>query len=167
MNDIQFFANLAEIFGGLAVIFGIGFGILKYNRNKSLERREAAATLTRSFQTMEFAAGIRLVAELPENADSAAFRRFSTDDRNLLWFVLSSFESIGILVFRGDLEIELVDDFFSVPIISVWRKLSPYIEDLREEIGDQTWEWVQWLQDKLIQHHQTEGRTPAHIKHAG
>ena len=48
MDNLQFMANLAEIFSGVVVIFGLGFGLLEYRRYKALERREAAASLARS-----------------------------------------------------------------------------------------------------------------------
>ena len=112
MDDIQFLANLAEIFGGLAVIFGIGFGFMEYRRYKAIERKEAAATLARSFQTSELSAAIRVVLELSVPIDKAQYGELSEEDKNLIWFLFCSIESIGILVFRGDLRISLVDDFF-------------------------------------------------------
>ena len=166
MDDIQLLANLAEIFGGLAVIFGIGFGFMEYRRYKAIERREAAATLARSFQTSQLSAAIRVVLELPAPIDTAQYGELSEEDKNLIWFLFCSIESIGILVYRGDLPIKLVDEFFSIPIIEGWRKLSPYVEDLRAEVhGPQAWEWYQWLFERLTERHQASPRVPAHIKH--
>ena len=166
MDDIQLIANLAEIFGGLAVIFGIGFGFMEYRRHMAIERREAAATLARSFQTNELSAAIRVVLELPAPFDTAQYGELSKEDKNLIWFLFCSIESIGILVFRDDLPINLVDDFFSIPIIEGWRKLSPYVEDLRGEVhGPQAWEWYQWLFERLTERHLASPRVPAHIKH--
>jgi hypothetical protein len=166
VNSIELMANLAEIFGGLAVIFGIGFGLVEYRRSKTIERREAAASLARSFQTQEFTAAIRLVMTLPNDFGKPEFEALPNHDKDLIWFLFGSMESIGILVYRGDLQLSLVDEFFSIPITEGWRKLMPYVEELRQEFDSpQTWEWFQWLYEHLVQHHQDSPRVPAHIKH--
>jgi hypothetical protein len=166
LDDLQLLANLAEIFGGLAVILGIGFAILEYRRYKAAEKREAAASLARSFQTTQLAAAIRVLLELPEPFDRSVYENLSDHDKDLIWLLFSSFESIGILVYRGDLSLELVDDFFSIPIVHGWEKLAPFVEDLREEVhGPQSWEWYQWLHDRLVERHRTTPRVPAHVRH--
>jgi hypothetical protein len=166
MNDIELLANLAEILGGVAVILGIGFGLLEYRRHRADERRKATAILTRSFQTRDISNAIRLMMELPEALDRASYEKLSVEDKNLIWILFGSFESIGILVHRGDLSLDLVDDFFSIPVIEGWRKLLPLVEELRRVHGSQTWEWYQWLHDKMSARHQSQGRIPAHVRYA-
>ena len=166
MVDVALLANFAEIFGGLAVIIGIGFGFVEYRRHKIRERREAAATLARSFQTQELAAAIRVVLELPDAIDEAQYKKLSRGDKDLIWFLFCSMESIGILVFRDDLPLSLVDEFFSIPVIEGWKKLSPYVEELRQNVhGPQAWEWFQWLAEHLAERHKETPRIPAHVEH--
>lgn len=165
MDDIELIANLAEIFGGIAVVFGISFGYLEFRRYKATIQREAAATLARSFQTQELAAAIRIVLELPEPITLDQYRKMSDAEKNLVWLLFTSTESIGILVHRGDLSLELVDEFFSIPITEGWRKLAPYVEDLRREFDSpQAWEWYQWLYERLRERHQQAPRLPAHVR---
>jgi len=53
-------------------------------------------------------------------------------------------------VFRGEVSIDLVDDFFSGPIVVSWRKLQGYFFDEREETGRETvGEWFQWLAERF------------------
>lgn len=165
MDKLQSLANIAEVLSGIAVIFGFGFGFLEYRRYKALERREATASLARSFQTTDLSAAIRVVMELPEPFDGAEYRKLSEGDKNLLWLMFGSMESIGILVHRGELPLKLVDDFFSIPLTEGWRKLAPYIEELREDVGPQAWEWYQWLSEQMREHHRRDQRVPAHIKY--
>lgn len=165
MNNLELLASLAEIVGGVAVVFGISFGFLEYRRYKAALQREAGATLARSFQTQEFAAAIRVVLELPQPIGIEQYRKLPEADKNLIWLLLGSIESIGILVSRGDLTLELVDEFFSIPILEGWRKLAPYVDDLRKEFSSpQTWEWYQWLHDRLRERHQKSPRVPAHVR---
>ena len=166
MNDVGYIANIAEIISGLVVIFGIGFGFVEYRRNKIKEHREAVASLARSFQTQELAAAIRVVLELPGSIDSEQYQTLSRRDKNLIWMMFCSMESIGILVYRGDLTLSAVDEFFSIPVVEGWTRLSPYVNELRLELnGPQAWEWYQWLAEQLAASHRDSPRIPAHIAH--
>ena len=166
MSDVEYLSNMAEIVSGLAVIFGIGFGILEYRRRKANERRESLASLARSFQTPELAAAIRIVLELPGPIDSEQYDTLSTHEKDLVWLLFGSMESIGILVHRGDLPLSLVDEFFSIPVVEGWRRLNPYVQELRQELNSpQTWEWYQWLAEQIAESHRKSPRIPAHIAH--
>lgn len=166
MDDLQSYANLAEILSGIAVVFGFAFGLIEYRRYKALERKEAAASLARSFQTIELAAAIRLLMELPEPFNGEEYKKLSRTEKDQLWLLFCSIESIGILIHRGELPLDLVDEFFSLPIVEGWRKLAPYINELREDLeGPQAWEWYQWLAERMIQSRQSSERVPAYIKH--
>ncbi len=93
------------------------------------------------------------------------YRKLPEDHKNLIWLLFGSIESVGILVSRGDLSLDLVDEFFSVPITIGWRKLEPYVEDLREEFDSpQAWEWYQWLNERLRERHEQAPRVPAHVR---
>ena len=165
MNDIEFFANLAEIIGGVAVVFGITFGFLEFRRYKATVQREAAATLARSFQTEEFAGAIRVVLELPEPIGMDQYKELPESHKDRIWLLFGSIESIGIMVSQGDLTLEMVDEFFSIPILEGWRKLEPYVRDLRKDFDSpQTWEWYQWLHDRLREQHEKKPRVPAHVR---
>ena len=165
MENVQFLAGVAEIVGGVAVVFAISFGFVEFRRYKVAERREAAASLARSYQTPEMAATLRMVVELPEPIGMQQYRDLSDAQKNLIWSLFCSIESIGILVYRGELPIELIDEFFSIPIIDGWHMLAPYVEDFRQETDSpQAWEWYQWLHERLVEHHKTLPRIPAHIR---
>ena len=165
MDDIQLLANLAEILGGIAVIFGVSFGLIEFRRYKAGLQRDAAAALARSFQTQEFAAAIRVVLELPQPIGLQQYEAMTENQKDQIWLIFGSMESVGILVYRGDLPIELVDEFYSIPVNEGWRKLAPYVEDLRRELDSpQTWEWYQWLHERLRKHHEQSPRIPAHVR---
>jgi hypothetical protein len=157
---------IGEILGGLAVIAGIGFGFTEYRRHKVKESREALDSLVRSFQTQELAAALRVVLELPGPIDIEQYRVLPERDRDLLWILFTSMESIGYLVHRGDLTLSLVDEFFSIPAVHGWKHLRPYVEEFRQEYdAPQAWEWFQWLSEHIAESHRQSPRIPAHIAH--
>jgi hypothetical protein len=165
VDNIELIASFADLFGGVAVVFGICFAFLEFRRYKKAIEREAAATLARSFQTEDLAAAIRIVLELPEPIGADQYIELPAAEKNQIWLFFGCIESIGILVSRGDLSLELVDEFFSIPITEGWRKLAPYVDDSRRQLDSpQAWEWYQWLYERLCQRHELSPRRPAHVR---
>ena len=70
------------------------------------------------------------------------------------------------MLFRGEVTIDLIDDFFSGPIVVSWRKLSRYIAELRSDAHRDTYfEWVQWLAERMMEREKQTPPVPAHIAH--
>ena len=46
-----------------------------------------------------------------------------------MYLVSLTWESLGVLVFRREVTMDLVDDFFSGPILISWQKLRVYSEE--------------------------------------
>jgi hypothetical protein len=77
-----------------------------------------------------------------------------------------TWESLGLLVFRREVTLELVGDFFSGPIVASWRKLSGYIAELRRDAQRDTYfEWVEWLAERMMEEEKQTPPVPAHIAH--
>jgi len=45
---------------------------------------------------------------------------------------------MGVLVFRGEVSIDLVDDLFSGPMVVSWRKFQCHFFEERRETGRET-----------------------------
>ena len=98
--------------------------------------------------------------ELPDNTSAEEIRRFQgPEGEDLLVHLTATWETIGVLLFHGEFTIDVVDDFFSGPILISWRKLLPYRTDLRQRYQRETWsEWFQWLAERMMER---EWKTPA------
>jgi hypothetical protein len=60
------------------------------------------------------------------------------------------FEGVGILLRRKLVDIELVDDLFSSPIITIWEKTLPMTKALREYFKrPQLAEWFEYLYNEM------------------
>jgi hypothetical protein len=69
-------------------------------------------------------------------------------------------------VYRGEVDLQLIDDFFSGPIRISWHRLEGHVRGERAETGRETInEWFQWLNDRLAERESTERPVPAHIAH--
>jgi hypothetical protein len=60
------------------------------------------------------------------------------------------FEKVGLLLHRKLINIELVDDLFSIAITLCWEKVRPIVEGIRKEQNlPQYWEWFEYLYNEM------------------
>jgi hypothetical protein len=60
------------------------------------------------------------------------------------------FERVGILLHRKLIDIELVDDLFTIAIKDNWEKVKPIVEGIRQKRGwPQYWEWFEYLYNEM------------------
>jgi hypothetical protein len=74
------------------------------------------------------------------------------------------FEGVGILLYRKLVDIELVDDLFSSPIITIWEKTLPMTKALREYFKrPQLAEWFEYLYNEMKKREQKLEQKGVHI----
>jgi hypothetical protein len=157
-----------DILSGLAVIGGIAFAVIQLRQYQQSRRRELSLELLRAFQTPDFAKALLFVYGLPDGLSKAEIEERAGADMHLVYALMTTWESLGILVFRRELPLVLVEDFFSGPITISWSKLRAYVERERKEQDRETIEeWFEWLADRLHEREGGEAPIPAHIEHAG
>ena len=124
-------------------------------------------SLVRSFQNPTFSKALRRIVELPDNATADEIRSvLGVEGEDLLVHITATWETIGVLLFHGELTIDVIDDFFSGPILLSWRKLLPYTTDIRKKYGRDTWsEWFQWLAERMMERESKAAAVPAYIAH--
>jgi len=161
--NLEAWFQLAE---ALAVIVAVAFAVIQIRQYRRDKNREAAMVLLKSFQTPSFAKALTLVYHLPEGLSRLEVEAKLGDDFHLVYALMTTWESLGILVHRGEISLEMVDDFFSGPITVSWRKLKGQVAGEREEVGRETiGEWFEWLADRFADRESAEPPVPAHIAH--
>ena len=127
----------------LAVVIGVVFAITQARQYRRDKHREAADGLSKD-----------------------EIERRVGDKFHLVYALMTTWESLGILVFRGEVDMDMVDDFFSGPIRISWRKLQGHVIGERELLGrDTIEEWFQWLYEQLEKQESATPPTPAHIQY--
>ena len=163
---LQTLANLGEFLGGMAVIAGVVFAVIQIRQYREGKQREIALELLRSFQTPDFAQALLAVYNMPEDLTKEEIEAHAGNNMHLVYALMTTWESLGILVFRGELSLSLVDDFFSGPITISWRRLKPYVLAERKQQNRETIEeWFEWLNDRLTEKESKAPPVPAHIAH--
>jgi len=162
-------STVANLINALAVTAGVIFAAVQIRDYRRQRHRDSMSALVRSFQTPSFAHSLRRVSSLPDKATREQISALlGPDGEDDVYALLTSWEALGILLYRKQVSINLVDDFFSGPIVVSWRKLSEYVEAMRAEAKRDTYfEWVQWLAERMMERESMTPPVPAHIAHRG
>ena len=160
-------STLANLINAIAVTAGVIFAAAQIHEFRRQRRRQSMYTLVQTFQSADFAKALHRIIDLPDNLDRAAIRaKVGPEGEDAIYFVTTTWETIGVLVFRKELTLDLVDDFFSGPIVISWHKLARYFEEVRREWQRETlFEWFQWLAERMMERESKFPVVPAHIAH--
>lgn len=163
MTDLSTLADLAEIFGAIVVVVGLGFGVIQMQHYRQQRRETAAIELLRSFHNPEFSRSLRAVLALPKGVCKSDLGACSDGQQDAIMVVVLTFESIGVMVFRGIVPLKMVNELLGGVCVEAWRRLYQYMQDSRAETERKTMsEWFQWLAERLDEHHKRYGRLPAY-----
>ena len=162
--DVSTIANLINAF---AVTAGVIFAAAQISYYRQRRQRDAMLELVRSFQSPAFTSALRRVLSLPDGADTQKIREvLGPDGEDAVYLVSLTWESLGVLVFRREVTLDLVDDFFSGPILLSWQKLKVYSEEWRRTLNRETGnEWFHWLAERMMERERLSPPVPAYIAH--
>ena len=160
-------SNIANLINAFAVTAGVIFAAAQIRYYRQRRRREAMLELVRSFQSPAFTSALRRVLSLPDGADAQKIREMlGPDGEDAVYLVSLTWESLGVLVFRREVTLDLVDDFFSGPILLSWQKLKVYSEEWRLTLKRETFnEWFHWLVERMMEREKLSPPAPAYIAH--
>lgn len=151
----------------ITVIIGLIYGALELRSIRVAQEGAAVLELYRTIQTPEFTRSVRLLHALPDTVSYDAFREMPEEDQLLLTNLVLTWESIGIMVFRRDVSIQWVDEFYRYNILTSWQKLGPMELGQREAFGYSGMaEWFQWLAERLQERSQGGDPVPAYEAYA-
>ena len=156
--------TLLNLITTLFIVAAGVFALLHLRHLQKQRAREAALQMLHSFQTPEFLTAVNIVFELPEGLSKKEIDERLGDKITCLLVMFGTFESLGILVYRRDMDIRLVEDFLSGILILTARKLRNYLEEVRTLSNRQTYyEWCQWLFEQVEKREKKTPVTPAYI----
>ena len=158
--------TIANLISAGAVVVGLVFAVVQLRQFRRTQEREACLALLRSYQTRTLARALLIVFDLPVGLSQAEVESRVGGEIATLYVLMTTWESLGILVQRGQVDLAMVDDFFSGSIVLSWQKLRRYVEEQRGELQrDTVWEWFQWLAERMLERESATPPVPAHIAH--
>lgn len=118
------FLTIIDLVSSLTVIAGVFFALLEFRNYKAAHKRESALTLMQSFMSPEYNEVIPIVFDMPEGLSPDEIVK-AMGGKSKIFNFLSTFESLGVLVYHRVISLDLADDYFSSPVLAAWRKLGP------------------------------------------
>lgn len=164
-DSISYFADIAQIVGEVTVVFAILFGLFEISEYRKQRRDAVAAELMHTFYSPDLAHAIYVVRALPEDASADDIRRMGGEFEEAAILISMNFETMGLLVFERITPIELVEKLAGGVIVVMWRKLRPWLSQIRQEQSQPSWaEWFEWLAGQCER--RKLGQEPAYRKYA-
>ena len=170
--DLQTAASWAEILGLVTIL---GAAIYSWFQIRELRRSRDSTTamnLAANFQSQDFVVGLTTILNMefdPSKIDDSSnevdvLKKHFGDDWPKVMVVLTTWESIGVLVHRGEMDFHAFYDLFSGVFVRTYEAFSFILEPIREKDGNKEMEWVIWLYDRVKEYEkQGSGTPPAHI----
>jgi len=167
-------AAYAEIFGLVTIL---GAAIYSWFQIKELRRSRdntTAMNLAANFQSEDFVIGLTAIMNMnfdkskfapgDDQANFEAFAEHFGEKWPKVMTVLTTWESIGVLIHRGDMDFHAFYDLFSGVIIKTYESFAFYFDPIREDENSKDMEWFIWLADRIIEFEKEgSGTAPAHI----
>jgi hypothetical protein len=147
-------------------VAGAVFTMVQLRLGRLAREREVALQIVQIIHVPEFARALRLMYDLEAGLSREQVQQRLGADMDVVYSMMVSFESLGVLVFRRQLDLQLVDDFVSGSLVLSWRKLERYVIEERAARGrDTLLEWFQWLAERMIERESATPAVPAYQVH--
>ncbi len=157
-------ANVAQVLGAIAVVAAIAFGLAQIRQFRQQRRDALAVELMRSIQDTEFTRSLRILLTLPVDTSAEEFRARGPNVEEAAWALGAKYETLGYLVYRGIMPIELVEELVGGVGVHLWSRLRPWAESMRKEQGQPLLlEWYQWLAERLEERERPQA-VPAYMR---
>jgi hypothetical protein len=158
--------GVAEVVSAVAVLIGFGFAVSEMRRYRRRKERESMLELVKSYQTLEFAVALNRIVDLPDRLSKQQLENHLGEDMRFISLLMTTWEALGVLIHRREMDLGVVEDFFSGPILLSWKKLRRFVEEMRRIGGRETYyEWFQWLAERLEERESKVPPIPAHLEH--
>ena len=118
------------------------------------------------FEDQHFTENYRLLSQLEPGLTMAEFEELGAEYESAALRVGMKFETVGLLVHRGVVPINAMEDLVGGAALTVWRAIEQWVVGTRASRSNPNfWEWYQWLVERLEERGQDK-REPAFIAHA-
>ena len=155
---------LATAFTGCVIVVTALVGIYQLRQLREQRRDAAAIELMRSLQDVTFARAFFIIFSLPAGASASDLQAAGQEFEEAAQILAFRFETLGLLVYRGTISFELMEDLMGGAVLGVWDRLKDETRRIREE---KHWpmycEWFQWLAEQLEKRGRLQ-QVPAHIR---
>jgi hypothetical protein len=155
---------IATAFTGCIIFITAIVGFYQLRQLQEQRRDQAAIELMRSLQDTTFAQAFRTVLSLPAGLSASELRARGADLEEASMMIAFRFETLGLLVYRGAISFEVMEELVGGAVLMIWNRLKdPIVETRTEKDWPMYCEWFQWLAEQSEKRGRLQ-ETPAHIR---
>jgi len=160
------FNGLLSLVSTLAIVAAGVFAGMQVRQLNKARARDSALQLAHSFQTPEFVDAVNIVFDLPADLSKDEIESRLGDRLTNVLVMFGTFESLGILIYRREISISLVEDYCDGAIVAAGSRFKRYLTEMQESSGRTTYyEWFQWLYERFEERESAKAAVPAFVAH--
>ena len=144
-----------------AVVIGVAFGLMQLRQLRFQREIQAGIELLHPLQTPPMAEAVLAIHSLPDGLTGEQIKERLGEKFGSVMGVLALFESLGPVIARGHVPIEMYADSYRGVTVICWSKMRPYIEERRRQGWPNLYEWVQWLAERMQERPDISATLPA------
>jgi hypothetical protein len=154
-------------FSTAALIGALIFAALQVRAANRARSEQAAITIVTTAQSDAWTRALNLLVQLPEGATIEQIDAAGPDVVKAIEEIGIRVETIGYMVFRRIVTLDMVDELIGGVIVVWWLRIEAFAErDRARTSNPKSYEWVQWLAERLMERRGAAGSSPAYEKHA-
>jgi hypothetical protein len=149
------------------LVGALAFGVIEIRQAARLRRDQQAIEQVRSIQLSEWwMRSVLQVMNLPEGIGAEGVDARGEETLKAAMAISLMCETTGYMVFRRVVPLRVVDDLHGGFVRLAWERLRPWVERDRERSGNvNSFEWFQWLAERLAEHPDPAKGRGAHVSH--
>jgi hypothetical protein len=143
-------ASVSIVIASITVVMGVVLAVLQLRDQKKTRQAQLFMEIYVRFERSEFLDTYFLVGDAFGNHQDESHPEFWVNNKGKIGSVLSFYESIGVLVKRKLIDINLVADLISGSTIRLWESIERWVKWRRKnENWPQLWEWMEYLYHEI------------------
>jgi hypothetical protein len=121
------------VFTGLVIVVSAIVGVGQLRQLREQRRDSASIELVRSLQDTTFAHAFRVVLALPDDISASELQARGPEVEEAAQILAFRFETLGLLVYRGTISFDVVEDLVGGAVVWIWRRLEDSVKLTRKE----------------------------------
>lgn len=158
---------IATVFTGCVIAITALVGVYQLRQLQQQRRDSSAIELMRALQDTTFSHAFRIVLALPSGVQASELISAGPETEEAAQILAFRFETLGLMVYRGAIPFDVVEDLIGGGVVSTWGRLKDVVQQTREQ---KHWpmycEWFQWLAEQFEKRGRLQ-QIPAHIRLKG
>lgn len=160
-------STLLSALSTVALIGALLFAALQVRAASRNRDEQAAIAIINTAQSDAWTRALNLLHKVPSGASASDIDALGPEMGRAIEDLGIRVETVGYMVYRRIVSLEAVDEMIGGIVIFWWQRAKPYAERDRVRTDNQkSYEWFQWLAERLAERHEHSDRQPAYLRHA-